>query len=287
MLLVQQLVNGLMMGAQYAMIALGFALVFSVLRVLNLAHPEIFVVGAYLGLLASQYLIDNIIIALVVAMVGSALVVVMVQRFFLRPLKNPLELTPFVITIGIVIFIKHTLVYFFSARSISFPSLIGPVYYKLGELEFYSIHLITSLIAVVLLIAMKAFVNHTFMGRAIRATAEHPDVASCMGVNVDFVNLLTFSISSALGGAGGVLIGTMFGAINPFMGEGYGLKALVCMIVGGLGSLGGTIVAGFILGLAESLGVHLISASYRYAFAFGILIIVLLVRPYGIMGKKE
>lgn len=274
-----------MTGGAYALMAIGFTLIFGVLRILNMAHPEVFMMGAYFGLTVTQFVGPNFVVALVGAMLGAMVVGVLVERVALRYLRGGLYLSPVITTIGVSIFLQNLAVKIWSPQQVSYPRIMPTTFYTVGNVQISSVQIVTFGTALILMVVLKLVIDRTKAGRAIRATAENAEVASFLGVNTEMVIVGTIAIASLLGGAAGVMIGMLYNSASPFMGVTYGLKALTIMIVGGVGSIEGAIVAGLLLGVIESLTVGYVSSSWRDAVAFGLLILVLLLRPHGIFGR--
>lgn len=285
-LFLQQTINGLVLGSTYALVAIGYTLVFGVLRILNLAHGEILMVGAFAG-----YLVGNAVpLGLIPTMLAGAAVAgvlgIIMERLAIRPLSRANHLSPLITTIGVSTLLQSLATRVFGPYRLAFPDVMDVNVVFLGPLFFTTINIIVFVVVIVLMVGLKIALDRTELGRAIRAKAENEEVASFLGVNVDYINWLTVGLASALAGIAGVLLGLTFGVVSPHMGVPYGLKGLVTLIVGGMGSIPGAMVAGFALGVTEALTVGYISSAYRDAVAFIILIIVLLLRPSGLFGAK-
>ena len=282
----QQVTNGLMAGAAYSLVALGFTLTFGVLRVLNLAHPEVFMVGAFLGYLSITFLSPNFVLALAVAMVGAAVLGIIVERIALRPLRQAEYLMPLISTIAVSMIMQNGAAIAFGTEATRFPPALPTIFYNLRGIQISSVQIVIFVTAIVLMFVLKYYIDRTRMGRAIRATAEDAEVAAFLGVDVGMVIVLTMAVSSALAGAAGVMIGSLYNSAWPYMGINYGLKGLVIMIVGGVGSMEGAMVGGLMLGVIEALTIGYLSSTYRDAIAFGILVAILLLRPHGLFGER-
>jgi branched-chain amino acid transport system permease protein len=282
----QQVTNGLMAGAAYSLVALGFTLTFGVLRVLNLVHPEVVMVGAFVGYLSIILLSSNFVFALAVAMVGSAVLGVIIERVALRPFRHADYLMPLISTIALSIVLQNGMAIIFGTDATRFPPALPTIFYNVGGIQISTVQITVFATALVLMFVLKYCIDRTRMGRAIRATAEDAEVAAFFGVNVSLVIVLTVAISSALAGAAGVLIGSLYNTVWPYMGINYGLKGLVIMIVGGVGSMEGAMLGGLLLGVIEALTIGYLSSTYRDAIAFGVLIVILLLRPHGIFGER-
>lgn len=281
----QQLVNGVMLGGVYALIAIGYTLIFGVLGMLHLAHGEVFMVGAFIGLVAATYFSGQVVVAIVAAMLGTGILGLLIERVAFRPLRRAHHLAPLATTIGAGIVLQETARAYFGAEQQGFPSIIGLETWELGPLRVSSVQVFIVASALVLMGILHLFLTRTEAGRAMRATAEDPVVAGFLGVNVGAVILMTFFVGSALAGAAGVLVGLAYNAVHPFIGVMMGIKGLVVMLLGGLGNVTGAMVGGLILGVLEVLGAGYLASSYRDAFAFGALMLILLVRPEGLLGS--
>jgi branched-chain amino acid transport system permease protein len=283
-MLLQQLVNGVMLGSTYALVAIGYTLIFGVLRLLHLAHGEVFMVGAFAGLQIVLWWHFGPLVALIGGLIGSALVGMALELVAFRPIRkrgNSL-LAPIVSTLGIGLVIQELMTKYFGAEQTAFPSNLHSVAYDLGLVTVTGSQLFIVGAAAVSMIVLHQFVTRTRYGIAMRAASENIQVASILGINVDTVILLTFAVASALAGIAGVLVGLNFGAISPYMGIDMGIKGMAVMLIGGLGSIYGAMAGGLILGIAEVLSVAYLESAYRDAFAFGLMIAILIVRPSGL-----
>jgi branched-chain amino acid transport system permease protein len=284
--LIQQLINGVMLGAVYALIAIGYTLVFGVLGMLHLAHGEVFMIGAFVGLLTVTYLSGNVLVALAAAMLATGLLGLVIERVAFRPLRRAHHLAPLATTLGAGIAIQETMRSFFGAEQRGFPSAIALEPWQIGPVRVSSVQIFILGAAIVLMVAVHLFMARTRAGRAVRATAENPVVAGLLGVNVDGTVMLTFLVASMLAGAAGVLVGLAYNAVHPFIGVQMGIKGLVVMLLGGLGNVPGAMLGGVTLGVLEVVGVAYLASSYRDAFAFGAVMLVLLLRPEGLLGLR-
>jgi branched-chain amino acid transport system permease protein len=284
--LAQQLVNGVMLGAVYALIAIGYTLIFGVLGMLHLAHGEVFMIGAFVGLLVITKVSANIFVALAAAMLATGLLGLVIERVAFRPLRGAHHLAPLATTIGAGIALQETARWYFGPEQKGFPAGIALTLWELGPLRVSSVQIFILVAALVLMAAVHLFLSRTSAGRAVRATAEDPVVAGLLGVNVETTILVTFFVASMLAGAAGVLVGLAYNSVHPFIGVQIGIKGLVVMLLGGLGNVPGAMVGGLVLGILEVLGVAYLASSYRDAFAFGAVMIILLARPEGLLGLR-
>jgi branched-chain amino acid transport system permease protein len=287
--LLQQIVNGLMLGSTYALIAIGYTLVFGVLHLVHLAHGEVFMIGAFIGLYAVLWTGVGVGVALIAALVGTALLGVLIELVAFRPLRARAghPLAPMISTIGVGIVLQEVATRLFGGELVGFPHRLQPITFALGPITITSVQLVILGVAVTLMVALQLFVARTKVGIAMRATAESLVAARLLGVDTSRIIVLTFAIASALGGAAGVLVGLSFNAISPFMGIDIGIKGLAIMLIGGLGNIHGAMVGGIVLGIVEVLSVAYLASSYRDAFAFAIMIAILLFRPQGLFGSRD
>jgi branched-chain amino acid transport system permease protein len=285
-MLLQQLTNGLMLGGTYALVAIGYSLVFGVLRLIHLAHGEVFMVGAYIGLEVMLALNVGPIAALAAAIVGTALLGIVLELIVFRPIrrKGGSFLTPMVTSIGAGLILQEVFTKIFGAEQTEFPAGLGNDIYRLGPLFVSTTQIFIIAIAVLAMIVLHLFISRTRYGMAMRAVAENNEIASVLGINTDAVIMLTFAVASGLAGVAGVLVGLAYTAVSPFMGINMAVKGLAIMLVGGLGSVYGAMVGGLLLGIVEVLCVAYAASSYRDAAAFGLMIVILIVRPRGLFA---
>jgi branched-chain amino acid transport system permease protein len=292
----QQLINGLALGSILALIALGYTMVYGILRFINFAHGDIFMLGAFAGF----YLTPKIAVIFPTPSIGSGLVVmgiamaicavtgIVIEKLAYRPLRRSPKLTVLITAIGVSLFLEYTGQLVFGAAPKSFPALI-PVYAitHAGGLSVTSNQIVVLVVTLVLLVALRFIVQKTKIGMAMRALAFNPEAAALMGINTDVVISFAFGLGSALAAAAGILFAVNYPAIDPLMGILPGLKAFVAAVLGGIGNLPGAALGGLIIGVTETLVAGYISSTYRDAIAFGILILILLIKPSGLLGKKE
>jgi len=292
----QQLINGLALGSILALIALGYTMVYGILRFINFAHGDIFMLGAFAG----YYVAPKVAALVPLPSVGGALAVfalvmlicavlgMLIERLAYRPLRKRPKLTVLITAIGVSLFLEYTGQFVFGAAPKKFPDLL-PVYKlpSLGGLSLNSNQIIVLAVTLLLLLALRFIVMKTRMGRAMRAVSYNPEAAALMGVNTDVVISFTFGLGSALAAAAGLLYAITYPSIDPLMGIFPGLKAFVAAVLGGIGNLPGAALGGVIIGVTETLVSGYISSTYRDAIAFAVLILILLVKPSGLLGKKE
>ena len=284
-MLAQQLLNGLTLGSTYALVALGYTLVFGILGMINFAHGEIFMLGAYMALLLVTIGNMGIFWSLVGAMIGSAILGMIIERVSFRPLRNVSILAPLISTIGLSIFLRSLAQIVFGAESTRFPVGIKTEFFEIGPVQISLLQIVILGISFGLMAVFQVFIKKTKIGKAMRATSESLYTAGLLGIPVDRIILLSFGVAAALGGVAGVLLGLNFNAISPLMGKMVGLKGLVIIILGGMGNITGAMVGGLFLGFVEVLSVGYLASSYRDAVAFALLFLILLIKPTGMFGK--
>ena len=282
----QQLVNGLTLGSVYAVIAIGYTLVFGVLNIVNMAHGGIIMMGAYIGLLLVTVAGWGLFPALIGAMVGGAILGYLLEVLALRPLrgKKVTHLAPLISTIGVSIFLESAALLVFGPQTRAFPTDYNQLM-DFGLFKISEIQIISMGTAVVLMVLLTLLLNKTRIGKAVRATAENIETASLLGIHTRRIITFTVMLASALGAAAGVLIALSFNPIEPTMGTSMGFKGLAVLIMGGLGNVGGAMAGGFILGVAEVFSVAYGASSFRDAVAFGLIILILFIRPQGLFAK--
>ena len=284
----QQLLNALSLGSVYALFALGFTLVFGVLGVINLSHGAIFMLGSYSALLLVEKLALPLWLALLVAMLVTGLIGLAVDYLVLRPLRarNAPHLSPMIASIGVAIMLTNLAQGLFGAENKRFPSgTIPEQSISIGDLHVTAVQIGIVVISVVLMVILLVVMRRTQLGRALRAIAESPKAAALLGIHVEQLFLLTSFAAAALGGVAGVLVGLSFNAISPFMGQPMLHKGIAVIILGGMGDIRGAMIGGLFLGFAEVMSVAYLSSDFRDAVAFGLLFLILLVRPSGMFGK--
>ena len=285
----QQVINGLALGSVYALIALGYTMVYGIIGLINFAHGDIYMMGAFFGFFASTSFGLPFIPTLIVAMIGSALLGVIIEKIAYKPLRNSPKLYLLITAIAMSLLLENgsRLNFIFGPDYRTYPDKLLPqkVIY-IGSLQLNSLQILIMLISVLLALLLQVFVFKTKVGKAMRATSFDKDAAALMGINVDNIISVTFAIGSALAGAAGVLVGILYARIDPYMGIMPGLKAFVAAVLGGIGIIPGAMLGGIIMGLAETFTKVYISSSLSDAIAFAILIIILIIKPSGLLGKK-
>lgn len=304
----QQLINGLGQGSIYALIALGYTMVFGILRFINFAHGDVYMLGAFAGFYIGPKVLESVgkgpslgvaALVLLLSMALCALMGICIERLCYKPLRARPKLTVLITAIGVSLFIESMGQYVFGADPKSFPEIITDraielpeAWGKISGLTITVGQLLVVGVALFLLVALRHVVLHTRMGMAMRAVSFNPTAASLMGVNNDVVISFTFGLGSALAGAAGILTSIQQPSIDPLMGVNAGLKAFVAAVLGGIGNLPGAALGGLLIGLLEALVVGYgdqigLSATYRDPIVFGVLILILLVKPTGLLGASE
>lgn len=288
-MLIEQLINGITLGSIYAVVALGFTLVFGVLGIINMAHGEIFMMGAFVGVILTGVLGWPLWLAFLAAIAVTGMLGYLLERFALSPLrgkKGVSHLAPLISTIGVSILLENLSHHFFGAGNRPFRTPFAEISFEVGSITIYLVQLVIFAISVVLMVGLSYWLSKTKAGKALRATAENLDTASILGVNTKRIIILTVVIASAMGGIAGILVGMAFNSVSPQMGLAIGLKGLAIIILGGMGSVKGAMAGGLILGLSETILVAYGDSGYRDAIAFIMIIVILLLRPQGIFGQK-
>jgi branched-chain amino acid transport system permease protein len=290
----QQLINGLSLGAIYALIALGYTMVYGVLRLINFAHGDVYMLGAFAGYFVANTLnLDanpSVLWAIVVTLAAMAIcagVGILIERFAYRPVRHHTRLASLITAIGVSLLLEYGGQVVFGATPRFFPQMIRSATYSVGGVQITNQNLLIIVVAVVMMFGLEFVVHRTKIGKAMRATSYNLNVAKLMGINTDFVIAFTFALGSALAAAGGVMVALAIPRIDPLMGLMTGLKAFVAAVLGGIGNIPGAMVGGVLIGLMET-GIGATAYStYRDAVAFGVLILILLFRPAGILGTAS
>lgn len=294
-MLLQQIVNGLTLGAIYSLIALGYTLVYGILTMINFAHSEVLMLGSFMALGLAAFLPGvfgsgpfALAAMFVVSMLGAGLVNVVVERLAYRPLRNISRLAPLISAIGVSIVLQNGVFLWVSTQSMPFPEPVAIGQVNALGATISTLQLVILASALVLMALLHFFVEHTKMGKAMRACSDDIQTAGLMGINPDYIIALTFFVGGALGGAAGVLYGMNYGSIKYNLGFLPGAKAFTAAVLGGIGNIRGAVLGGFILGFLEVFASGYIpnGAQWRDVIAFTMLIVVLLVRPSGLLGEK-
>lgn len=284
--LIQQLINGVSLGSIYALIALGYTMIYGIIKLINFAHGDIYMVGAYLGFAAVTFGHLPILPALLISMAVTACLGMLVEKLAYKPLRHAPRISILITAIGVSFFLEYTTMYFVSPTPRTFPAVIDNVSFNVAGFIINGQQLLIFGITILLMALLTYIVQKTKLGKAMRAASFDTETAQLMGVDSDRIISMTFCIGSALAAAAGVLVGVYYNTIDPLMGILPGLKAFVAAVLGGIGILPGAVVGGIILGVIEALVAGFISSTFRDAAAFAILILVLLIKPSGLFGKN-
>ena len=296
----QELVNGITTGALYSLVALGFSMVYGVLKLLNFAHGDLYMIGAYIGFFViqwfggAQHLTIAVPLLLVIMFVLAAGLVgglgVAIERFAYRPLRDAPRIAPLITAIGVSFFLESSALLLFGAQyrvynTADFISLSSGI--QIGSVTIDSVQILVLVLGVVLMVGLQLLVNRTRLGRQMRAVAADREAAEMLGINVNFVITATFFLGSALAGVAGIMGGLLFNQVTSTIGFIAGLKAFTAAVVGGIGSIPGAMLGGLFIGVAESFVTGYISSTYSNLIVFGILIVVMLLRPSGLLGRAQ
>ncbi|MBI3333464.1 MAG: branched-chain amino acid ABC transporter permease [Candidatus Omnitrophica bacterium] len=288
-LFLQQFINGLTIGSVYALIALGYTMVYGVIQLINFAHGEVFMVGAYLGLMVLLLLPPSpggVLTALLAAGTGCALLGMLIERVAYRPLRRAPKLSVLITAIGVSFFLQNAMMLLWGAQDRYVPACFSPGRLGGGAVSITPMQAVIFAVSLFLMIALQLLIHRTPLGRAMRATAQDPLAARLVGIRVEGVVSSTFAIGSALAGVGGVLFGLHYSTINFHDGYLVGLKAFTAAVLGGIGNIPGAMAGGLLLGLLEGLGAGYLSTQWKNVFAFAVLVLVLLFRPRGLLGER-
>lgn len=281
----QQMINGLSLGSIYALIALGYTMVYGIIKLINFAHGDIYMVGAFIGYTMIHSFGMGFFPALLTAMALSALLGVLIERIAYKPLRHATRIAVLITAIGVSYLLQNGVLYFYGAEVRSFPQVVDNTLFEVAGLQVSRIQLLIFATTLVLMVLLQFIVQKTKMGKAMRAVSTDSSAAQLMGINVDNVISFTFFLGSALAGAAGVLVGLYYNTIDPMMGVAPGLKAFVAAVLGGIGFIPGAVLGGFTIGIVETLVSAYGNSMIRDAVVYGILILILIIRPAGILGK--
>ncbi len=282
----QQLVNGIMLGSVYTLVALAYTLVMGILGVLNIAVAETFTFGGYVGL-ALLLLKAPVAVALVGAMAGGAALGAIIERFGYRPLKHAPVVMPLLSTIGFSLLYQNVVTNVWGSDPIQFPSALFSAKHQIGPVMISGMQAWIVASTLVMVLALGQFLKYSRVGRGLRAVAENPLAAAILGVDPGLVTTVTFLISGALAGAAGLLVGLNYSAITPQIGGEVGLRGIAVMVVGGVTNVWGALLAGPILGISQVMAAAYLGASYQDLVVYGLLIVMLWIRPGGLLGSPD
>lgn len=294
-MLLQQLINGLTLGSVYALIALGYTMVYGILQLINFAHGEIYMLGAYLGIimlgfftaigLTSYSLPLSLVLSLMLTIIFCSSYGFTVEKIAYKPLRNAPRLSPLISAIGVSIFLQNYVMLTQGATDKVFPSLFGNAGFNFLSTRITYLQASIIILSVIIMVLLHLFIIRTRTGKAMRAVSQDKTMASLVGINIDTVISLTFIIGSGLAAVAGMMVAMYYGLVNYSIGYSAGIKAFTAAVLGGIGSIPGAMFGGIILGLIESLGASYISSEYKDVYAFVILIIILFLKPEGLLGR--
>ncbi|MEO2187332.1 branched-chain amino acid ABC transporter permease [[Clostridium] innocuum] len=282
----QQLVNGLSIGSIYALIALGYTMVYGIIKLINFAHGDIYMLGAYVGFISIAQLHLDFFPALLLAMVVCGVLGVIIERIAYKPLRNATRIAALITAIGVSYFLEYSTQKIMGPGVKTYPSVLSNQTFHVFGIQIQMQQIYILAITIILMLALQFIVRKTKIGRSMRAVSVDADAAKLMGINVDATISYTFAIGSALAGAGGVLVGMYYNTINPLMGMVPGIKAFVAAVFGGIGIIPGAMFGGFFIGIVEALVTAYGSSLYKDAVVYAILILILIIKPAGLLGKN-
>ena len=283
----QQLVNGVQIGSVYALVAIGYTMVYGIAKMINFAHGDIIMVGSYVALLFFQSSGLPVWGVIAATAAVSAVLGVTIERLAYKPLRGGSRMSALITTIGVSLMLQNGFLLIFGSSPKPFPNHFTGEGFTLGGVTVSRLTAITLVVTVVLRVLLTLFVNRTRVGKAMRAVSEDQGAAQLMGINIDTSISITFAIGSALAAVAAVLYSSTYPLINPYMGSMLGLRAFIAAVIGGIGVIPGAMIGGFIIGIAEALIKRYISSAMADAIVFALLIIVLLVKPSGLLGRNE
>lgn len=283
---IQQMVNGISLGSIYALIALGYTMVYGIIKLINFAHGDVYMVGAYIGFAATTYAKLSFLPALIISMFTSALLGMFIEKVAYKPLRNSSKIAALITAIGVSLLLENLMTYFAGAEIRSFPKLMSSAQINIGNIVLNMQQVYIVITALFLMVLLQFIVQKTKVGKAMRAVSADKDAAQLMGIKIDSTISFTFAIGSSLAGAAGVLVGIYYNSIDPLMGMLPGLKAFVAAVFGGIGSIPGAMIGGLSIGILETLVSGYGNSMYRDAAVFAFLIVILIIKPSGLLGKN-
>lgn len=284
-MIVQQVINGVTQGSIYALVAIGFVLIFGTMNMVSFSHGETFMLGAFIGFFAIQFWQLPLIVALLLAFTGGWIIGILTELLAFRTLRGATHMPPLLVTIGLSIMLKEMTGIGLGYENRSMPSFYAKTF-RFGKFQISLLQILILVTVAVLVLLLQLLIYKTKIGMAMRAVSQDYRMAGLLGINIDLVFNVSFSLASALGAVAGVLVAVYYNAVSPFMGSIPGLKGFAACVVGGLTSVPGAIIAGLVIGVVENLTVEFLSSGYRDTVAFILLILILFFRPEGLMGKK-
>ncbi|WP_223896715.1 branched-chain amino acid ABC transporter permease [Lactobacillus huangpiensis] len=282
----QQIINALSLGSIYALLALGYSMVYGIINLINFAHGDIYMLGAFFAYYVINAWHFNFITALLSAMIIGAVSGVVIEYFAYRPLRKSPRIAVLITAIGVSFLLENGMSYFVGSNARSFPQVIEQVNYNIGGVQISNVQILILATALILMVSLQIIIQKTKMGRAMRAVSVDPAAAELVGVNVNHTISFTFALGSALAGAAGILIGMYYNQIDPLMGMTPGIKAFVAAVLGGIGSVPGASIGGFLIGILETFFQSIGLSAYKDSVVYLVLIVILLFLPAGIFGKN-
>lgn len=286
--LLQQLINGVSLGSIYALIALGYTMVYGIINLINFAHGDIYMVGAYVGFATTTFFHLGFLPSLIISMIVCSILGVFIEKVAYKPIRKSTRIAALITAISVSLFLEYAMMYFVKPDTRTFPNVLAGKEITLlhGKVVMDIKNIYIILITIILMLVLQYFVHKTKTGKAMRAVSIDSMAAELMGVNVNKTISYTFAIGSALAGAAGVLVGIYYNSINPLMGIIPGLKAFIAAVIGGIGIIPGAVFGGFFLGMTETMVSAYGGSIFKDAVAFTILILILLIKPNGLLGKN-
>jgi branched-chain amino acid transport system permease protein len=296
-LFLQQLINGLSLGGIYALIALGYTMVYGIIELINFAHGDVYTLGTFFslailtllgvtGIVSGPMLIVVVAVAILGAMLLCGLTGVIIERLAYRRLRNAPKLAPLITAIGMSFILENIMQYWRGPSPVPFPQVIPNPSFAIGAVSIEAKQIMAVAMAIVLMVLLQAFVQRSRLGKAMRATAQDKDAAQLMGIDINTTIMLTFLIGSALAGAAGFVSGVYYGSTWFFNGFAAGLKAFTAAVLGGIGNIAGAMLGGFLIGLVEAMTTQFIGDQWSNVLVFSVLVLVLIFRPSGLLGES-
>lgn len=286
--LLQQIINGISLGSIYALIALGYTMVYGIIKLINFAHSDVYMLGAFVGYFCMTTLRLNFFWSLLVAMAFCTLLGVVIEKVAYKPLRNSTRIAALITAIGVSLFLQYTTMAITGPDVRSYPAVSGLLAesFNIGSIRVTMQQVIILAVTIILMVVQQFIVKRTRIGKAMRAVSLDQDAAELMGINVNTTISFTFALGSALAGAAGIMVGVYYNSINPLMGTLPGLKAFVAAVFGGIGIIPGAMIGGYFIGIVEVLVSGYGNSMYRDAVVFAILILILIIKPAGLLGKN-
>ncbi|HHY63549.1 MAG TPA: branched-chain amino acid ABC transporter permease [Clostridiaceae bacterium] len=286
--LFQQAINGISLGSIYALIALGYTMVYGIIKLINFAHSDVYMLGAYIGYVCMTKLKLGFLPSLLISMALCTLIGVLIEKIAYKPLRNATRIAVLITAIGVSLFLEYTTMAIAGANVRTYPPLTGfmNMSFEIGSVSITMMQIIIVSVTIVLMVLLQFIVKKTRIGKAMRAVSLDSDAAELMGINVNTTISFTFALGSALAGAAGIMVGNYYNSINPLMGMLPGLKAFVAAVFGGIGIIPGAMIGGYFIGIVEVLVSGYGNSMYRDGVVFAILILVLIIKPTGLLGKN-